>query len=997
MKIQKSIWSVLLLLSAGLIYLTIYTYQNIHRQKKSFDWVSQTHQVIEGINAVRSSLFEVESGLRGYVITENDVFIKDYEQKWENLFNNIVRLQKLTSGNTTQRGDIANLVELMQNKLAFQNEVLAKAQASQQEAKTLIAGLKGKAITDSMETILRSMQAQEEQLLASRMKNNSEMTNLRYSTTVVLGLAAFLLVTGLLYKIARENNLRRHAEQKAQLNEHKYKGLIENSSLVVFTTDLEGNFTYLSGKCKDFTGFSAEELVGENFLTVVDNSWRSQALAFYQAQKEKQTFETVMELPIVSKNGELRWLEQSVVLLQDGNQPIGFQSIAKDITERKYAEKLLADAEQRIKAKQEEYQEQLQAILDNMPMIIYLKDLEGRFMMVNRQFHQTFGTTDDEVVGQKEIGNVHKTAAGSSRFAEVDEKVKRTGRPVELEDVLITTEGERNMLIVKFPLYDKNNELFAISAVGKDITEVVRYQQQLISAKKRAEKAERLQEEFLANMSHEIRTPMNGIIGMTNLLETTFLNSEQHEYLHLIKESSSILLALINDILDLSKIKSGRMSVEKTNYNLHQTIDSVIAPFRVKAKEKGIGIHKTFEGVPQHITGDQHKLQQVLNNLLSNAVKFTEKGAVNLFATTEQREDVLYFVCTVTDTGIGISAENLDSVFESFVQAGSDMVRRYGGTGLGLSITKRLIELQGGKITVSSTYGEGTSFYFELPLTLCEHSTHEPETAQQEQAPLSSSLLRGKKILLIEDNLVNQKVTYLMLHKAGMEVHIANHGKEAVTFLEKEAYDLIITDLQMPEMDGFQTAVFIRKKLQITTPIIAMTASALRNEKDRCLELGMNEYLTKPFAPATLFFHLKRFLLNREENGTANLVETEEEKTSNLYNLSFLEEMDDAEYSSEVLDLFLTLTPTALGEIKDHTFQEEWKDVFKKAHSLKSSLGILQMQPMLQTITEIEAIAKTQENTDSIANLLQQAAQQYELVKPMLEAELETSRKKILL
>ncbi|NTS40594.1 PAS domain S-box protein [Flavisolibacter sp. BT320] len=996
MKIQKSIWSVLLLLSAGLLYLIIYTYQNIHRHQRSFDWVNHTHKVIEGINAVRSSLFEMESGLRGYVITSNTVFTADYQKKREALAQDITSLQTLTSDNPGQKANIANLSALMQNKMAFQQAIFEKAHSSHKAAEELIASLRGKAMTDSMEIILQNMQAQEERLLVSRMQKNSEMTNLRYTTTVVLGIAAFLLVTGLLYKITREYNLRRYAEQKAQLNEHKYKGLIENSALVVFTTDLDGNFTYLSGKCKEFTGFTAEELVGENFLSVIEESWRPKALAFYQAQRAQETFETVTELPIIGKHGELRWIEQSVVLLKEGNQAIGYQSIAKDITERKYAEKLLAEAEQRIKAKQEESQEQLQAILDNMPMIIYLKDLEGRFMMLNRQFHQTFGTTDEMVVGKKEIGNVHKTPGGSARFAEVDEQVKRTGKPVELEDVLLTTQGERNMLVVKFPLYDKNNELFAISAVGKDITEVIRYQRQLIGAKKRAEKAERLQEEFLANMSHEIRTPMNGIIGMTNLLETTSLNYEQRDYLHLIKESSGILLALINDILDLSKIKSGRMSVEKTPYNLQQTIDSVLAPFKVKAKEKGIAIHRIFEEVPQHITGDQHKLQQVLNNLLSNAVKFTENGAVTLFATTEKREEELYLVCTVTDTGIGIGADKLDSVFESFVQAGSDMVRRFGGTGLGLSITKRLIELQGGKITVSSTYGEGTSFYFELPLTLSEMVTNEPQVPQLEQAQLSASLLAGKKILLIEDNIVNQKVTYLMLHKAGMEVHIANHGKEAVAFLEKETYDLIITDLQMPEMDGFQTAAYIRKKMQINIPIIAMTASALRNEKDRCMELGMNEYLTKPFAPATLFFHLKRFLL-KEESSTSPVAETEESKTSGLYNLSFLEEMDDAEYASEVLDLFLTLTPTALDEIKDLTFREEWKEVFRKAHSLKSGLGILQMQPMLETITQIEANAKAQENTDAIESLLQQAFQQYELVKPMLEAELESSRKKVVL
>ncbi|MDQ3279266.1 MAG: PAS domain S-box protein, partial [Bacteroidota bacterium] len=664
---QKSIWSVLLLLSAGLIYLIVYTYQNIQRQKESSEWVSHTHEVIEEINAVRSSLFNIESGLRGYVITKNNVFTRDYRQKGKTLFGNISRLQQLTADNVSQQDHLGKLRVLAQNKLAFQNTILAKTQASQEEAEALIGSLRGKKITDSMETVLDTMQVQEEQLLRARMDSNRKMTTQRYTTTVVLGLSVFLLVAGLLYKIAREASLRRRAEQKAQQSEHKYKGLIENSAIMVYATDLEGSFTYLSGKCKDFTGFTAEELVGENFLALVEPQWRPKVLEFYQAQKANQTFETVYELPIRGKHGELRWIEQSVVLLQEEGQPSGFQTIAKDITERKYAEKLLADAEQRIKAKQEEYQEQLQAILDNMPMIIYLKDLEGRFMMVNRQFHQTFGTTDESVVGKKEIGTVHKTPDGSQRFEEVDELVKRTGKPVELEDVLITTEGERNMLIVKFPLYDKNNELFAVSAVGKDITEVIRYQRQLIGAKKRAERAERLQEEFLANMSHEIRTPMNGIIGMTNLLETTALNGEQREYLHLVKESSAILLALINDILDLSKIKSGRMTVENADYNLQQTINSILAPFNVKAKEKGIQLNKILEGVPQHVKGDQHKLQQVLNNLLSNAVKFTQDGVVTLFATTEQRENDLYLVCSVSDTGIGISQEKMDSVFESFV------------------------------------------------------------------------------------------------------------------------------------------------------------------------------------------------------------------------------------------------------------------------------------------------------------------------------------------
>jgi len=295
---------------------------------------------------------------------------------------------------------------------------------------------------------------------------------------------------------------------------------------------------------------------------------------------------------------------------------------------------------------------------------------------------------------------------------------------------------------------------------------------------------------------------------------------------------------------------------------------------------------------------------------------------------------------------------------------------------------------------VSSTLGEGTSFYVELPLVLGEHVSELQEvTVLIEEA--SAHSLQGKKILLIEDNLVNQKVTYLMLHKAGMLVDIANHGKEAVELLEAKSYDLIITDLQMPHMDGFQTAAYIRNKLQLQVPIIAMTASALRNEKNRCLGLGMNEYLTKPFAPASLFFHLRR-LLNGEDKPAEPEVAAKE-KQEELYNLSYLAEMEDEEYTAEVLELFLSTAPQALDEIKDATFREEWSEVYKKAHSLKSSLGILQMNQLLHTAGQIEVIAKNGTDTDSIETLLQAALQQYNLARPMLEAELESTRKKIIL
>ncbi len=984
----------MLLILAGMVYFVFFTYQNIRHHQEASKWVNHTHEVIEDINAVHASLLQVESQLRGYVITANSIFIKDYNSATATLRQNMDRLQARTNDNPVQVRRTTMIEKLAAQKITFQNQIFRLQQTSPSAAQNLIAGLTGKRLTDSIGLLLQHMAASENSLLVARMQKNDHLTQVRYRTTIAVAVCAFVLLAMLLIKIAAEVKRRRLAEGKALLSEEKYKGLIENSALVVYATDAAGNFTYLSGKCRDLTGYTANELLGTPFLNLVDEAWRPDVQAFYTAQLEKRTFETVRELPLVSKNGELRWLEQSVVLLQSGGRLTGFQGIAKDITQRKYAEELLADAEQRIKAKQEEYHDRLQAILDNMPMIIYLKDLEGRFVMVNRQFHQTFGTTDEQVIGETDVP-VHLTKEGAAKFTAADEKIKRTGKPVEIEDLVLTQQGERNMLIIKFPLYSKANELFAISAVGKDVTELMRYQRQLINARQRAEKAERLQEEFLANMSHEIRTPMNGIIGMTNLLETTNPNEEQREYLHMIKESSDILLSLINDILDLSKIKSGRMAVEQAGFDLHQTIENIMAPFRHKAKEKNVQVIKLLQDLPQHIIGDQHKLQQVLNNLLSNAVKFTAQGTVTLYATSEKRSDgSLYLICTVTDTGIGIAPANLEHVFESFVQAGSDMVRRFGGTGLGLAITKRLVELQGGKISGSSTEGEGSSFYVELPVTAGE-TPQEPRPVKEATfAEAGTGGLSGKHILLVEDNRVNQKVTCLMLQKAGMVVHIANHGKEAIALLENNRYDLIITDLQMPEMDGFQTVAYIRTKLHLNVPVIAMTASALRNEKNRCFEIGMNEYLTKPFTPAVLFQQLQRHLSGSAGQEAAVTELVNHADPAALFNLSYLHEMDDNEYTGEVLQLFLTLTPEALAGMKRATLCEDWSDVHRQAHSLKSSLGILQMNRLLSTVTQIETMAKNRTNTDTIEPLLQQAFQQYDLVKPLLETELQATLQK---
>lgn len=801
----------------------------------------------------------------------------------------------------------------------------------------------------------------------------------------VVTLATIIILVAVAATLAMEMRLRRRVQLQVEAQQQKYRQLLESSSFTCWITDLDGNLLEVDGPCKELTGFGAEALLGENYFNIVQSQYRAQAREFFQARLSQSSFDKTIELPMRHKSGERNWTEQNVVVRYQDGKATGFQVITRDITEKKYAENLLQAAEQRMKDKQQEYQERLQSIIDNIPMIIYLKDLEGKFLMVNRVFHEVFKTTDEDVVGRTKL-HVHISRENEEKFLQADEDIKMYGKPVEIEDILLTHQGEKHMAVVKFPLLNKNNEMIAIGGVGKDVTESVRYRQQLIEARIRAERAEKLQEEFLANMSHEIRTPMNGIIGMTNLLLTTRLSDEQQEYLHIVRESSNILLSLINDILDLSKIKAGRMTVEQIDFNLPDTVHRLLAPMKVKAAEKGISIHCDIdEGLPRCLRGDQHKLHQVLNNLLSNAVKFTEKGSVTVQVKLLAQANNTYQVAlSVADSGIGIAEDNLQMIFDSFTQAGNDMVRRFGGTGLGLAITKRLVELMQGEITVSSQLGVGTTFTCTLPFAAAEVEGAGCREVK-EMAATENYSLRGRRILLVEDNLINQKVTERILHKAGMHVVIANHGREAIEILANENFDAILMDLQMTEMDGFQATAFIRERLQLQTPIIAMTASALRDEKRRCLQMGMNQYLTKPFVPQQLFAQLKRLISTSEESLVVEKPALKPGKR--LYSLDFVFEMEDDEYSLEILNMFLDSAPATLALLSQRVREENWSEVHRLAHGLKSSLGVLQVHSLLEKMTALEQLAKSGSQPEKMRRLIAASLDHYEVIRPLIEAE----------
>ncbi|THU39517.1 response regulator [Niastella caeni] len=390
--------------------------------------------------------------------------------------------------------------------------------------------------------------------------------------------------------------------------------------------------------------------------------------------------------------------------------------------------------------------------------------------------------------------------------------------------------------------------------LNKDITRHKATQQKLIVAIRDAQQAKQMQEQFLANMSHEIRTPMNGIKGMTDLLLETPLTVKQQDMAGMIKRSINTLLVIINDILDFSKIKAGKLHIEKIDLSLKEVLNSTVSLFTHSINTKGLQLQVTIDpAIPDCLIGDPHRLNQILNNLLSNAVKFTNQGQINMrVQVKEQTTDGIVLSFTITDSGVGIPAENLPYIFDSFSQAGQDISRRFGGTGLGLTICKQLLQLQGGDITVSSTVGKGSTFQFTLPFGLSNKMA--PEVPAHKHTQEYNWLLAGKQVLVAEDNEINQKLIEFVLRKAGGNVTIANNGEEAIQHLQQNnSYDLIIMDLQMPKMDGYATTYYIRHNLRLTTPIIAMTATAMKDEQWQCLHAGMNDYMTKPFEFSELY------------------------------------------------------------------------------------------------------------------------------------------------
>jgi PAS domain S-box-containing protein len=633
-----------------------------------------------------------------------------------------------------------------------------------------------------------------------------------------------------------------------------------DSGIAIVTSDAYGNIRTFNKGAELMLGYKAEEMIGihratafhdheeiKKYAEILTEELNIQLRAPDEALIAKARLGTTdtNEWTYITKDGTRITVELSLTPLTNNEKEItGYVGIAKDITAKKIWERKIMLSEERHRG-----------FFEHSQGLMCTHDLKGRFLTVNPAGAQLLGYTAEEYLQKTLFDLVPAEYADVVRM--YLKQIKEQGYFKGLMKVQHRDGSFRTWMYNNILSELMDGEKYVIGN-AVDMTERILMEKELIKAKVHAEQNAYAKDVFLANMSHEIRTPMNAIVGFANLLKDTSLDEEQAEYLSYITTSTENLLGIINDILDISKIESGHIVIEEVPFSVKDIVRTVRSILKNKAHEKDLEIDCSVdETIPTTLLGDPTRLNQILLNLANNAVKFTTSGSVNIIVeqsiSTDAESTILF---KIADTGIGIPKEKIDMIFDRFTQANSDTTRKYGGTGLGLSISKSLVELQNGELSVESVPDQGSTFAFTITYKKVKEEINKNKNGN------NGLLISAKKahLLLVEDNILNQKLALRVLEKFGFTSDLAQNGRIATEKVRDNKYDLILMDLQMPEMDGYQATSFIRQELKNSTPIMAMTAHSLVGEKDKCIEIGMNDYITKPFNQRELFEKIISFV-----------------------------------------------------------------------------------------------------------------------------------------
>lgn len=875
--------------------------------------------------------------------------------------------------------------------------------------------------------------------------------------------------------------------RQLEINEARFKSIVETASDLIYRLNAEGYFTYANPVTLKKTGYTIEEIKKKHFTELILSGHQESMSKFYYKQWEEKIVDTYKEFPVISKTGELFWLGQNVMMqFDEKGDVLQVNAVARDITDAKISQtrlnnliknlhtavlledeqsrsvivneafcelfgiakspteligkmgfnllsqvkgafesekeyedriqelltdkKLVIDEELELKdgriiersfipiyvenyysghmwnyvdvTKQRKYlknlqrsEEKYQRIITNMNLGLMEVDTEGIVQYVNRSFSKMSGYELSEILGKSST----EILLDEENMPIIDSKIesRKTGVSDTYEVAVRNKEGdERWWLISGAPLYNEVGAVSGSIGIHLDLTEHKNLEKELIESKQETERTAKIKEVFLANMSHEIRTPMNGIIGMTRMLFRTDLSDKQKFYLDIIKSASDNLVVILNDILDLSKIEAGKFTIEKEAFDFSKMLHHARHVMLPKAEESDLEIEVIVAPeINASFFGDSHRITQVLLNLIGNSIKFTPEGVIkikaDLIGNTVDRQLISI---AVIDEGYGMDKEFLDKIFEKFTQEGSSTARKFGGTGLGMNICKELVELMDGNIAVESEKGKGTTVTIQLPLELHEGIIN---TKVEEIDANSVNHLKDKRILIAEDNSMNQMVVEATLEPYEMSLTFVENGAEAIDILQTEEFDLVLMDVQMPVMDGLQATQIIRDRLKMDIPIIALTANVIEGDERKYLNSGMNDFVPKPFEEYQIIGKLSLWL------GVDLELEPEKiDSADGLYSMDKLEQISrgsDA-FIKKVIGIFIKETELTTGQFKEALEQHDFPEIKKVAHKMKPVIDQLSISSLTDEIRELEKWAEKGENVDRITTIIEKYCEVMNLI-----------------
>ncbi len=730
--------------------------------------------------------------------------------------------------------------------------------------------------------------------------------------------------------------------------------LIEATLDPLVTINNEGKITDMNEATVKITGVERIKLIGSDFFDY-----------FTEPQKAREVYQEVFAkgyvtdspLTLRHKGGKLTdVLFNGSIYKDDTGNVLGVVIVARDVT----AQKLLSNYSLSL----------IEASRDPLFTI----SPTGKITDMNEATLKAIGISREKLIDTDFFNYFTEPDNALKGYQQVFDQGFVVDYPLTLKD------SKRTDVLFNGSVYkDNRGNVLGAVVVARDITDQKRIKKELIEArvaaelatgfaeeaKSKAEDAVKAKQQFLSNMSHEIRTPMNAIIGFTKVVLKTDLTSKQKEYLTAIKMSGDALIVLINDILDLAKVDAGKMTFEKTPFKLSLSISAMIHLFETKIQEKNLELIKDYDpSIPEVLLGDSVRLHQIILNLLSNAVKFTSRGKIIVgIKLIDENKDTVSIEFSVTDTGIGISENKLEHIFENFQQASSGTSRLYGGTGLGLAIVKQLVEPQGGTINVKSKLNEGSTFSFILNFTkTIEKIESLPEIEYYEK------YMKKIKILVVEDIPLNQLLMKTLLDDFGFERDIAANGKIAIEKLQAKSYDIVLMDLQMPEMNGFEATEYIRTVLKSDIPIIALTADVTSVDLEKCKAVGMNDYISKPVDEKILYSKIIGLVKKKSSPPSIDdeLIEVENLSFTNLDYLHKLTK-SDSKLMMEMISLYLAQTPPLIIAMTESCKDKNWSLLYSAVHKMISSFSIMGISVESENIAKkIQEYAKTPNENEEI-------------------------------